>query len=98
MKQVGAALQLFKWRVVGLIQCQGILPVLEVYVIISRVWTYNTYSIRRVWRRSVEGRGVSKYMYCIELTECFALQIVGDWESVEKVSSIPALFLLSWRW
>lgn len=91
MKQVGAALQLFKWREVGLIQCQGILPVLEVYVIISRVWT-------SLWRRSVEGKGVSKYMYCIELTESFALQIVGDWESVEKVSSIPALFLLSWRW
>lgn len=62
---------------------------LEVYVITSRVWTSS-------WRRFDEGRGVSRYTDCVELTESSALQIVGDWEGAEKVSSIPALFLLSW--
>jgi len=62
----------------------------EVYAVTRRVWT-------STWKRSIEGRGTSKYKDFFTLTKSSDLKIVGCWESAEVVSCTLFLFLLSSR-
>lgn len=62
----------------------------EAYTVTRRVWT-------STWKRSIEGRGISKYTDFFKLTESSDLKIFGCWDSAEVVSCMLALFSLSPR-